>query len=463
MRVPVAFHSYRHGSLSISAQRVINRFAETQARDAKSQVVLLPTPGVVRAFTLPNGPVRGLHAMGDRLFAVAQRRVYRMELNGTADDVGQIDAGGAVSMSDNGTHVVIVVPETGSAWLIGRTGNVTAITDADYLDSVMVDVLDGFAAFVRKDSNEFFLSQPNDAATFDALDFASAEGSPDNLVAIKRVGRELWLLGERTTEIWANVGAADFPFLRVSGAFVERGCAASFSVAAAFGTIFWLGDDRAIYTARGFQPERISTHPIEQAFLRYADVSGARGWCYEQEGHQFYILTVPGTGTTWVFDTKTAVWHERESEGYSGWRCVVGTNWAGGVFAGDAISGTIWRVDPLAYDEDGEPIRRVATGRPMHAEGKSLFFSRFELDAEVGVGNLVAPGDNPKVWLDYSDDGGFTWNGGLERQMGPRGRYNRRIEWRRLGSARNRVFRVSDAATVRTALIAANIEVKAGA
>ena len=237
MRLPFAINCYRHRSLPVSAQRVINWYAEAQPADAKARVVLLPTPGLTVFATLPQGPVRGLHVMGDVLYAVGGGALYRVTSGAAVTFVGNIDGTGAVSIADNGTQLIVVEPVSRKAWVATET-SFQQITDAAFELPVGVDVLDGYAAFVKADSTEFFLSAINDALTYDALDFASAEGSPDNIVAIKRVGRELWLFGENTTEIWSNVGAADFPFLRVSGAFVERGCAAAFSVATGGGTVF---------------------------------------------------------------------------------------------------------------------------------------------------------------------------------------------------------------------------------
>lgn len=461
-RLPFAVQAYRHRSLPVSAQRLINWFPEAQPQDAKARVVLLPTPGVVRFVALPVGPIRGMRGMADRLYVVAGINVYRVRADASFELAGSIDDGGPVSMAGNGTQMVIVVPETRKAW-VATTTALTQITHADFGSPIAVDVIDGYAAFVEADSTQFFLSAINDALTYDALDFASAESSPDNLVTVRRVGRELWLFGERSTEVWNNVGgAAGFPFLRISGGAFDRGCAAAFSVATGGNTVFWVGDDRVIYASENYAGRRISTHPIEQALAGYSIVNDARGWFYEQEGHQFYAVTFPDAGETWTYDRSTGAWHERESEGYGTWRCATGEAFASGVIAGDSRTGDLLRVDTIIYDELGAEIRRQATGAPLHAEGRLIRFAALEADMETGTGLPVGQGAQPKAWLQFSDDGGRTWSNEFWTDLGPQGNYLARARWHQLGAARNRVFRLGMSDPVRTALLAANIDMEPG-
>jgi hypothetical protein len=463
MRIPIAVQSYTHRSLPVSAQRIVNWFPEVQPADAKARSVLLPTPGVETWADLPGGGVvRGVHVALDSLFVVCGSRIYRVRQDQSVTDCGAVPGASPVVMADNGAQVITVTPSNGNGYVTTIATDSTAqITDVDYSPSVGVEVLDGYAVFVKRDSFEFFISAINDATVFNG-DEASAEANPDNLVAIKRIGREIWLFGERTTEIWQNVGDPDFPLARASGGVLERGCIARHSVAGGSGLLFWLGDDKVVYAGQNLSPVRISTHAIEQAIAGLTVVSDARGWFYEQEGHQFYVLTFPTEGETFVFDAVTRSWHERASLGYSGWRCIAGVNYGGGVFAGDALQARLWRVDTRLYSEAGQSITRIATGTPLHAEGQRLFVTMFEADLEQGA-QIGVTTDPPRIWLQHSDDGGRTWSNQREASLGRQGEYKTRVEWRRCGTARDRVFRLTMSDPVRTALIAANIDVEPGA
>ena len=195
MRLPFAINSYRHRSLPVSAQRLVNWLPEAQPADAKARVVLLPSPGLVLFATLPQGPVRAMHVMGATLYAVGGGALYRVTSAGAVTFVGNIDGHGAVSMADNGTQVIVVEPVSRKAWVATET-TFQQITSPDFDTPVCVAVVDGYAAFAKADSNQFFLSEIRDALTYDALDFASAESAPDNIIGHIVDHREIWLGGQ---------------------------------------------------------------------------------------------------------------------------------------------------------------------------------------------------------------------------------------------------------------------------
>lgn len=462
-RVPIAFHSYQHRYLPVSAQRLINWMPEQQPREAKAPVVLMPTPGIAEFADLQGDEVRGLHVMGPNLYAIVGISVKRVDVTGGVTTLGSISAGGLVHTADNGQQLAIVAPNTGEGW-IATSSSLTKITDPDFPAVTDVAFLDGYFAFVRMDTGRFIISAINDGTQYDALDFATAESSPDNLVAIERVGNNLWLFGERSIEFWESAPGADFPFARQYGGAIGRGCSARGSVATRDRTAFWLAENRTVCRASGAEVLPISTRAIDQAIAGYSLVSDARGWCYDQEGHEFYVLHFPTAGATWVWDDTTREWHERESEGYGGlWRVAQAVSYGGAVIGGDFRTGRLYVVSPTIGSEDGAAIIRVATGAPAQAEGKLMFFHRVELDCATGVGLAEGQGSDPKVWLTWSDDGGRTWSSERWGALGRRGEYGRRVAWDRLGAAWNRVLRFAMSDPVGTPLIAANVTVVVGA
>lgn len=458
MRVPFAINSYRHRYLSVSAQRAVNWMAEAQPQDATARVVMLPTPGLRRFAVAPDRQIRGMHSMAGILFVVGSSAVYQTDQNGVLGLTGSIISGNSpVEMADNGAQILLVDPRNTIATLVSGSST-RELTDLPFRPS-SVCCVDGFMVAAERDTTRFWISKLNDASSWDALDFAEAEASPDNIVAVRRVGENLWIIGERSIEIWDNTGAADFPFQRVSGGYIERGTLAQASVTAFDGTLFWLGDDRVVYAAEGIRPNRISTHAVEQAISGYGPSTDAEAWVYRQEGHAFYVLNFPSAGATWVYDVTTQSWHERESEGYGGlWRPRTGIAYGTAVIAGDRASGLLYQVDANEPTEDGALILRQATGTTMMAEGKRMMITRLEAHFETGVGLASGQGADPLVWMAYSDDGGRNWSDDRWASLGAIGQTMARVEWRRLGSSRNRVFRIGMSDPVRTALIAANID-----
>lgn len=457
--IQFAVQSYQSRSLDLSAQRLVNLYAESAPADAKAPVSVFGSPGIRTFATAGVGPIRGMHVMGSVLYVVSGTALYSVTAAAVATNLGSIAGVGRVSMADNGTQLCIVNGAQG--YIYTTSGGLVQITDPDFQAADTVTYQDGYFIFSRAGTGQFFISALNDGTAYSATDFATAEGNPDNLVAVKSNHRELCLLGEKTMEFWFNSGDT-FPFDRISGSFQERGCAAAHSVADEDNTLFWLADDLTVRRAEGYRPVRISTHAMEDAIEKYTNVSEAFGFFYTIGGHKLYHLTFPNQAT-WVYDIATGMWHERESFGLSHWRANSYASVYGTHLVGDTESGTIGELDLDEFQEYGSTMQGIATSAPIakaSSDKRRLFMSRFELDIESGVGLTTGQGSDPQVELDWSDDGGHTWSNRKPwRSMGALGKRRTRLIWRRMGSFRERVLRVTVADPVKRAFIAAHADI----
>ena len=77
---------------------------------------------------------------------------------------------------------------------------------------------------------------------------------------------------------------------------------------------------------------------------------------------------------------------------------------------------------------------------------------------EGGVGDLSVTAGNPTVMLTISRDGGHTWGSELWTSIGELGHFHRRAEWRRLGWARDFVFKIRMTDPVKFVLIQGVVE-----
>jgi hypothetical protein len=426
--VPFAVQSYRHDSLPISAQRVLNMYAEAQPQGARSQVALLGCPGISTFATAGAGPVRGAHLLGGILYVVSGPWLY--SITNAATPVvtqlgGQISGTGVVSMADNGTELVIV---NGSNGYIYDTGSgFRLITDTDFDAADTVAFLDSFFTFNRKGTAQWFRSDSLDGTSYNALAFATKESKSDNILAVVNLKQVAYLLGSVSSELWANVGAANFPWQRLPGGTIDRGIIGSYAWAQEDQALFLVGDDRMTYKISGTQLQRISTHAIEQAFQKYTAISDAFGLAYTWNGHKMIAFTFPtqdadlGDTTTWEYDIATGLWHERLSYDINGtplgrWRGNVAIEAYGKILIGDAFSGKIGYLDPTVETEFDCPMYAQATSPPYHAGDKPLFHSDFTLDVEAGVGRSepspadVVEGNDAftKILLSFDDWDGST-------------------------------------------------------
>ena len=129
-----------------------------------------------------------------------------------------------------------------------------------------------------------------------ALSFASKDGAPDNLVAIMVDHREVYLLGEVSSEVWIDAGTFPFPFQRIPGTSTQHGIAAKFSIARIGNSFAYVSKnnrgDATIVQMEGYIPKRISTHAVENS-LEGQTISDAVAWSYQLEGHEVYVVSFP--------------------------------------------------------------------------------------------------------------------------------------------------------------------------
>ena len=235
----------------------------------------------------------------------------------------------------------IILCDGVSATMEGVTGLTLTYTGGAWSSSAL-SVLSNTVAFmdgylIRDDkgnTGRFIYSDLYDASAENSFNFATAEGAPDDVIGVLSDRRELWLFGEYTTEIWFNAGGKDLPFQRFQGGFIETGIAASLTAKRFDNSVAWLAQDRrggltVVRAGEGFQPQMISTEQINSELNKRAEyVANAFAIVIRYQGHEFYILTIPGyygitppsgsppaspTPITLTYDSNSKEWAKWES------------------------------------------------------------------------------------------------------------------------------------------------------
>tara|TARA_R110000868_G_scaffold125492_2_gene331443 strand:- start:6683 stop:8131 length:1449 start_codon:yes stop_codon:yes gene_type:complete len=475
MQTPILGASYVARSINAADNRLVNLFPEIVPEGGKQAAFFNRAPGLKFQQTIGTGPIRALWAHqtnGSDFYVVSGTEFYKVTgLTATPTKLGDVTGTGPVSIADNGTQIFLACNPDG--FIYNEVTNVFAqITDPDFTGAVTVAYLDGYFVYNEPDSQKVWVTELLDGTSVDPLDFASAEGSPDGLVAINVDHREAWLFGTDSVEVWYNAGLADFPLTRIQGAFNEIGCVAAFSVAKLDNALFWLGTDARgqgiVYRANGYAGIRISTHAIEYAIAQYGNISDAVAYTYQQEGHAFYVLTFPSGDATWVYDVSTQAWHER-----AGWNTALGEftrhrsncqcNFGGNTVVGDYENGNIYTLDLNVYADNGGIQKWLRSWRALPTGTNTLRRTAqhsLQLDCESGTGLNTGQGSDPEIMLRWSDDGGHTWSNEHLSKMGKIGEYYRRVFWRRLGMTlklRDRVYEVSQTDPVKAVIVGAEL------
>ena len=502
MRTPILGSSYVTRSVNAADNRMVNLFPEVIPEGGKEPGFLNRAPGLNFLQTIGIGPIRGLWVAKistSVFYVVSGVQVYKLSTTtGTPTLIGTVSGTGPVSIADNGTQIFFAC--NGPSFIYNIDTNVFGpITDPDFPGAVTVGFLDGYFVFNEPNSQRVWVTALLDGYDINALDFASAEGSPDGLVAINVDHREAWLFGSDSVEVWYDAGLADFPLTRIQGAFNELGCAAAFSVAKLDNTLFWLGTDARgqgiVYKANGYNGQRVSTHAVEWQIQQYGNISDAIAYTYQQDGHGFYVLTFPSANATWVYDAATQAWHERagwDNGSFTRHRSNCQCNFGGNIIVGDYQNGNIYTLDLDTYADNGQIQRWLRSWRALATGTNNLKRTAqhsLQLDAQAGFlltpvtegvylmtedgfrlitesyENLIdettiSVNPPPQFMLRWSDDGGHTWSNEHWAQGGAVGAYGTRIFWRRLGMTlklRDRVYELSGTDPIQIAIMGADL------
>lgn len=429
-------------SLPVSAERLINLYAEQTQATAKAPVVLHGTPGLKEFLDLgTNAPILGMHFFNNLLYVVSGNAVYTVNAGGIVTKIG--DTGTIVKpvqILDNSVEVVILDNANG-ATATATDVSISSIDDPDFRNPSSMTFLDGYVIYTERETDVWFISDLRDARSYNALDFTRAEADSDKAVRAFATYKELWIFGERSIELYSNTGNPAFPFETQQGASLQQGCGAVLSVAQIKNAITWLGEDGTVQSAVGYSPRKISTPAIDEKIRKIADISDAYGFTYTQEGHDFYVLTFPGDFTI-CYDFTVGEWHERKSFESPVWDVTSHEFAFGKNLVGSSKNGKIYELDLDTYTEDGEEIERIVQTPPFWGEKNTIYLDRMEIDFEPGIGLTLGLGSDPICMLQRSSDGGKTFSNELFTGIGKIGEYKNTAVYRRLGSAKNMTYRI---------------------
>ncbi|GAG41860.1 unnamed protein product, partial [marine sediment metagenome] len=220
-----------------------------------------------------------------------------------------------VIFADNGIEMIFVA--SNGYFFNPATSTLGSMVQTGWFAAATVTYMDGYFIFNRTGTGQFFISELF-SHVIDPIDWATGEAAPDDTVAVVVASRQLWVIGERTTEVWYDSGDPSFPFTRISGSITDIGCSNYRTVATIRSNVFFVGEDFNVYQTQGYQPKRISTSSVEFQITR-SDVSKLTAFTYTEEGHWFYCITIDDN-LTYVYDMDTAQWHRRRSAELGRWQ-----------------------------------------------------------------------------------------------------------------------------------------------
>jgi len=438
----------------LTVERLYNCYVEAQQQGAIAPAGIIGAPGMNPIVTLPSDSdrrVRGIEIIdGNRIFAITDSNFYEV-LSNTSVQISSITIRGRVSSANNGNSIVFC-----DGYKVYYWTEADGVRELEVPPANAVSFIDGFYVFNQRGTGVFYILRDD---VFDPTEIATAEAAPDNIITLLVDHREIWLFGSVSLEVWFNAGLADFPFQRLQGAYIEKGIAGSQLATKCNNTVYWVGHDRIVYMASGYQPIPISSNAVHLALAEEPNIEESTLYSYTQEGHNFIVINLKDKKSTWVFDTTTRQWSERGTNAFGRYPAdiVAKNNGVDVMIEGKPVVGHFDRPEVSFLDLDyglvgNELLLRDCICPPIFDSVNRIKHASLEIVMDVPIVkeapndddccNLPDFSENEWIGLSWSSDKGDTYTHNERQSFGKWGVPDERITWWKLGSDYWRSYRI---------------------
>jgi hypothetical protein len=440
--------------------------------------ILIGFHGSEKLTSLGSQKIRAIYntSNGQGVYAVSGNEVFKIIIGGNFIRVGVIETTDTpVQMADSGRELMIVDSVNGYILDISQPEidvlavptEIIKITDEDFPEKPRSVIFNTGRFLVSSlGSGRFYGSDIFDGKSWQGLNFATAETYPDNITSLVNGNfGTFYLIGSQTIEIWYNDGGPDFPYSLMSGGVLNYGSVVEHTAIIRLGEdVIFLGTSQAegknFYLISGQSVRNITNPEMSDIIrkLRFPDLYKAIG--YNVNSSPIFQVTFTENNKSYFYDGKTGLWGERKSRGIEGHIFELGTYAYGQQFFTSRLDGTIFKLNSLVI-KDGEYFQDLEfIGRHTSTGEERFTVDAIQFKMEVGQGKLDDYNQAPVATLSYSKDGGFTWTPEIFGKMGKVGEYLIRLIWRRLGTARDIVFRLKITDLVERKIISAFINLR---
>ena len=299
-----------------------SRFVELDSAELYNMYVynnsLVPTPGFkeFNKFDFKNGVARSIFLSDSlgKILVVYGSSVFLINDGLTFTKIGEFETlQGEVYVSENHFNQVFW-SDLKDIWVYDHTDSsfskaVTQGKSELAFTPGRIEFQDTRAICNDIASKRFFISQINNARTWEPLD-----NTVDNQIASKTVGvavldRQVLLMGDSITDVYYDQGLPNFPYRKANTLSHQYGCLSRSSIAVNFGRCCWLATNKesspVIVSTSGGHLEKISTENIDDIIDAFSSPQDCDGYFYQVSGHIFYQLNFFTDKVSFIYDFAT--------------------------------------------------------------------------------------------------------------------------------------------------------------
>jgi hypothetical protein len=317
----------------------------------------------------------------------------------------------------------------------------TQVTDVDLGTVVDMVWVDGY--FMTTDGEFLVVTELNDPTQVNPLKYGASEIDPDPVVALLKLRNEVHALNRYTIEVFDNVGGDLFPFQRIPGAQIAKGCVGVKACCVFMEALAFVGSGRneapGVYLGASAQTVKISSQEIDTLLLDYteAQLSVSLVETRNDKAHEYLYVHLPDR--TIVYDATASqalqapVWFTLTSSltgfsqyrarsfvwAYNKWLVADPQSTALGTFSD--TNGAHWGTD-VRWEFGTAIIYNTGMGAVFHDLELVALTGRVDADTTISTS-----------WT-YD---GVTYGAAAPIASGGPGDFQKRLCWRRQGKMRN--------------------------
>lgn len=404
-----------------------------------STAYLRPADGLISLGEGPGKDRGGINWEGI-CYRVMGPHLVSIGANGDVTILGDVGVGGHVTLDYSFDFLSIA---SGGRPFFYANGVLNAPTDPDFGTVKDMIFLDGY--FVFTDGEFIGVTELTDPFSVNPFKYGSSEIDPDPLVKLLVLRNELQAVNRYSIEAFEDIGGEFFPFQRIEGAHIQRGCIGKDACTIFLENIAFLGGGHneapAVWLGSNGSSINISTREIDQILLEYTEEELSLALMEARITNAQKLLYLHLPNQTLVYDGAASkvinepVWHVLTSAlvGLGAYRAANFVYCYDKWLCGDPTSHTHGHLTDLVSTHYGEKVGWEINTLIIYNEGNGAIFKEIELVCLTG---RVELGLNPSVWTSYSLDG-ITWSQEKVRTLGKIGATDKRINWYQQGFMRN--------------------------
>lgn len=372
----------------------------------------------------------------------------------------KLKGGRKPTFCDNGNYLIIA--DGGQMLLWDGVSSIKYIPSADAPQYVShVCLMNQHVIANQLNSGKFYFSGYNtttgefDPATWNALDFATAENKPDKITGLFQAWQELLLVGTSTIEFWRYDG--ETPFSPLTGLVLNHGTIAPYTFKFLENSWIWIDEQRYIRQLAGRETKIIST-PIDNLIRKNTNISNSTAEVILVNGKLLYLLNLGGEDFTLIYDStkdrwfKWAIWDTNNGV-YKKWyinSAVYVPIW-NKTLIGSCYDSKIYSIDSSYLDDAENKIRVLyRTGHLSHnttsrkrSNKLLLKLHRGRVNKQEDAQNPLDTNDETTLMIRWRDNGSSKWSEEIHVSLGRQGETEFIQQLNRLGIYRTRQYEFS--------------------